>query len=213
MDIRRLCMTILSVVLVFCAAGGSSYAFAPGGGSTSPGGGGGYSGGPGTTSGGGGRVDSTKDINEIVDNIYNTGGRSAVDVLESVRSGLLSLLRAVLGVGALATLVYVLYGLMNGKQEAAQKMLVWVLVLSLSFAALVVFSKTGTGVGSGTHLDGNGFNIGLVRSVLQIMLSMVSMVTLVSATIHVIGGDQEGSKKLLKWIVISAVGLSLLSMI
>lgn len=137
---------------------------------------------------------------------------SMAEFVRNIRAALYKTLRVVLGMGALASLVYVIYGVMGGKQEAAQKMLVWVLVLSLCFALLTVFGNL-RGGSSGHVLSGGVFNgqFTMIRSVLQILLSMVCMVTMVVTTIHVIGGDQEGAKKLLKWIVVSSAGLALLS--
>lgn len=212
MAIRLIRIIVLAAALLVGAAGGSMACYGMVSGSAAPpGGGSGYSGG---SEGGGGRTNgSDQDWGQIINGDRAT---SIDDLLKDIREGLLAVLKAVLALGALATLVYIVYGLISGQPDSAKKMMVWVAVLSLCYVMVEVFSQTGTGVvAGGKHLSGGSFSyqFGLVRSALQIILSMVCMVTLVVASIHVIGGDQEGSKKLLKWIVVSSAGLSLLSLV
>lgn len=49
-----------------------------------------------------------------------------------------SLLKIVLGIGALITLVMVIFNIFKGEREAAQKMAWWVVGLSVGFALIAI---------------------------------------------------------------------------
>lgn len=64
--------------------------------------------------------------------------QTATDALLNIVESVITLLRVVLGLGALVTLVIVIFKLFKGDREAAEKIAWWVAGLTLGFVLLTV---------------------------------------------------------------------------
>ena len=146
----------------------------------------------------------------------STSGSEAITVLLKVRSSLLSLLKFILLVASLGMLLLSVINMMQGESSAAKRMFMWFLGLGIGFSLIGVVSRFGTySATSGALQRANDFSSikMAVGGVLSVLLSIVSMVTLVMVVIHVMKGEKDGFEKLIKWLVVSVAGLSLLNII
>ena len=66
--------------------------------------------------------------------VLNSSKEQLVDLVDS----LVSLLQVVLGLGALVTLVMVIFNILKGEREAAQKIAWWVVGLTIGFVLITV---------------------------------------------------------------------------
>ncbi len=137
-------------------------------------------------------------------------------LINNARSSLYNLLRIVLGLGAMVSLIVVIYQLMGGQPESAKKLMSYVVILALGFIFLSVVSQFGVVQGADIYSDHNanggfGHEYTVAKGVLSILLSIVCMVTLVVTVIQVISGEQDGARKALRWVAISSAGVALLS--
>lgn len=137
------------------------------------------------------------------------------DLIVDARAALYKLLQVVLGLGAMISLIVVVYQLMGGQPESAKKLMAYVIVLSLGFIFLSAVSRFGAVQGAAITTDHNskggfGYEYLVAKSVLSVLLSIVCMVTLVVTVIHVISGEQDGARKALRWVGISSAGVALL---
>lgn len=154
-------------------------------------------------------------------NNYSQGARlnslgDPYDLLVDARAALYRLLQVVLGLGAMISLIVVVYQLMGGQPESAKKLMVYVIILSLGFIFLSAVSRFGATQGAAITNDykshgGFGHEYLVAKSVLSVLLSIVCMVTLVVTVIQVISGEQDGARKALRWVGISSAGVALLS--
>ena len=66
---------------------------------------------------------------------------SSADSMKNLIAGLVRVLQIALGLGALVTLVMVIFNLFKGEREAAQKVGWWVVGLALGFALISVVAN------------------------------------------------------------------------
>ena len=71
-------------------------------------------------------------------NIGETVLNESADSMKNLVGSLVRVLQVALGLGALVTLVIVVFNLFKGEREAAQKVAWWVVGLALGFALLTV---------------------------------------------------------------------------
>lgn len=66
---------------------------------------------------------------------------ASADAMKSIVTNLVKVLQIALGVGALVTLVLVVFNILKGEREAAQKIGWWVVGLALGFALISVVAN------------------------------------------------------------------------
>jgi hypothetical protein len=147
---------------------------------------------------------------------YGSGkGLELVLVLGNIRNILLRILNLFLLIAGLITLLTALINFISGENSGVKRMLLWGIGLLLGFGLLSVFASHGGNYSpSGGALSRAGdFNSikQLVGGVLSVLLSIVSMVSCAVVSIHVMKGEKDGIEKLLKWFVISVIGMVLLN--
>lgn len=139
---------------------------------------------------------------------------SAVNALEKIRTALFKFLIVVIGIAALASLVMGIYNMMQGEPQSAKRMFIWFVGLAVGLSLLAVISTLGhediNHVGHETAFSNLRLLLG---NVMEIALTIVSMVTLAITSIHVMNGEKDGIQKLIRWFVISTIGLALLHVV
>ena len=90
-------------------------------------------------------------------------------------------------------------------------MIFWLIGSSIGFTLLTLFS----GIGGQSKVSGSGFELikTEIASVLLIMLSVVSMVSGAISVYHLMKGERDGTEKVLKTFIVSALGCMLISLV
>ena len=142
--------------------------------------------------------------------------KTVADVLRNVRVGLFKALRLLLLIASLAMLVLTAINVMQGDSGAAKRLFMWAIGLAIGLALLSIVANHGTYAPVDKALTrANSFS-GIKQTVgdaMQVALSIVSMIMLVVVSIHVMRGEKDGFEKLLKWLIASVLGITLLNII
>lgn len=132
-------------------------------------------------------------------------GSGLVGMLTGVAEALHTFLFIMMALGALTSLVIVVYNMMNGKDDAAKKFILLFFAFAICYGLLFILKETLAKQG----MNGNYF-YSLSASVSKILLIIVAMVTLVKHSISMYQGDVDAYKKLLAWLVALVVAIVLI---
>lgn len=121
-------------------------------------------------------------------------------------------LSVIMGVGALVSFTFSIYYMIEGKREAAKK-LVFV-ILGLFIGSVLMYAVSGyVGTNGGGGSDGFGQVKGEVKAALQGALVIVAMITMTANTIKMIRGEEDGYRKIFVWVLACTMGSAMLNAI
>lgn len=137
--------------------------------------------------------------------------------LSTLRSALYRVLEAVLLIGGLSTLLMAVLNLIQGEKSGIKRMFLWGIGLMIGFGLLAIFaSHGGVYAGSSRALARAGSFASIketVGTVLSMLMSILSMVSSVIVSIHMMKGERDGVEKAIKYFILSLVGLLLLNIV
>lgn len=138
---------------------------------------------------------------------FGTGGSGPVKLIADLRDAFVTLLKIVLVICSLGSLVLAAINMMGGEPSGAKRFFLWGIGLAVGLAVLSMVS----GMGYTVH-EGEGFAglQGTVAALLEVILSMVCMVTVSVVVVHIMNGEKDGFQKFLRWMLISGIGLALI---
>ena len=147
-------------------------------------------------------------------NWYEDTGGSFVGLVQGSIQAVSRLCRVILIIAGAGSLFFAIMSMVNGDQEGAKRFFIWLAGLAIGFGILSVLGRVGPGGGDGA-LDAGPFSgfKGTVKSLMQILLLIVSMTSVVRKAIQLIHGEKEGGRELFKWFAVSLVGFTFLSLI
>lgn len=117
----------------------------------------------------------------------------------------------IMGLGAMVSLTFAIYHLINGKPDAAKK-IVWVFLgLGLGSSLLYVSSLYATSVPAAAG-GFEGIKVSL-REILQSALALVAMISITVQTIMIFRGDEQAYRRIFVWVITISIGSALLNVI
>lgn len=140
------------------------------------------------------------------DSDYLPKDGSALDVVLKIRNAMIRFLKVILLLSSLVSLVLASYNMMSGEPSGVKRMFLVAAGLAVGLVLLEVMGKVGYNAGGNELKD-------QVRAVLQVLLSIVSLVTLVGTAIQIMHGEKEGIPKLFKWLIVSVLGISFMNIV
>lgn len=137
--------------------------------------------------------------------------QTAGDIIVVWGNRLKRFLSVLMGLAALVSVAFSIYYMINGKSEAAKKLVFTFIGLAIGsalMAAMANFAGSAAVSGGGEGFEGVKAE---VKAVLQGALAIVAMIALTSLTIKMIDGEEQAYRRLFVWVVASVVGSAMLS--
>lgn len=137
--------------------------------------------------------------------------QAAGDIIVAWGERLKRFLSVLMGIAALVSIAFSIYYMLNGKSEAAKKLVFTFIGLAIGSALMAAMANF---AGSTSVSGGAGGFEGVkaeVKAVLQGALAIVAMIALTSLTIKMIDGEEQAYRRLFVWVVASVVGSAMLS--
>lgn len=134
--------------------------------------------------------------------------------MNSIVAGFDRFLCIIMGLGALVSLAYYIYLMIEGKQEAAKK-LMWVIIgLAIgSFMMGYVAEHATLNLALGDGASGFGAIQHWVKSLMQGAISIVAMIAMTSITLQLMHGDDTAYRRFFTWVITLSVGNAILEVI
>lgn len=133
--------------------------------------------------------------------------------MDSIIAGFDRFLCVIMGLGALVSLTFFVYKMIDGQKEAAKK-LIWVILgLTLgSFMMGFVASHASLNLVMG---EGGGFGAiqRWVKSLMQGAISVVAMIAMASITMQIMHGDETAYRRFFTWVFTLSIGNAILEVI
>lgn len=146
---------------------------------------------------------------------YEDTGASFVSFVAGTLSAFKSICQVILVIAGAGSLFFAIMSIVNGDSEGAKRFFIWLAGLAIGFALVSVMGGVKAGGGAGGVADAGAFSSfkGTVKSLMQILLIIVSMICVVRKVIQLINGEKEGGRELFKWFAVSTVGIALIGLI
>lgn len=133
--------------------------------------------------------------------------------IDYIIGGFERFLSIIMGLGALVALTYFIYMLINGKQEAAKK-IVWVF-LGLTLGSFMMGFVARHASINYLMGEGGGFKEiqHWLKSLLQGVIAVVAMIAMTSITIQIMHGDESAYRRFFVWVITLCIGTAMLEAI
>ena len=141
-------------------------------------------------------------------------GSSFVGVVSGLLHAFTLLCKGVLLIAGIGALFFAIMSMLNGEQAGAKRFFIWLAGLAIGFAIVSVLGNVKVSGGRGVA-DAGAFTVfkQTVKSLVQVLMIVVSMVCVVKKVIQLINGEKEGGRELFKWFAVSVVGFALIGVI
>lgn len=145
---------------------------------------------------------------------YEDTGASFVSFVAGTLSAFKRICQVVLVIAGAGSLFFAIMSMLNGDSEGAKRFFIWLAGLAIGFALVSVMGGMKAGGGGGGVADAGAFSDFkvTVKSLMQILLIIVSMICVVRKVIQLINGEKEGGRELFKWFAVSTVGFALIGL-
>lgn len=117
-----------------------------------------------------------------------------------------NILSVVLGICALISLVSAVFTLMQGDQSSAKRMFLWLIGFVVGLILVSIFKDNPLSKSGVSSAGGFSSVAGEIKAIIQILLSVVAMISAAVSAFHMMKGEREGVEKVLRVLVISCVG-------
>ena len=135
-----------------------------------------------------------------------SSGASLVKVLSGLASGLHTFLFILMGLGALASLIVVIYNIMSGREDSAKRFVWLFIALAICSIVLAVLNETLSSLSE----NSTSYFYQLSGNLSKCLIIIVAMVTLVKHGVGMFQGDTEAYKKILTWLIALVVSIALI---
>lgn len=153
----------------------------------------------------------TSGIREMESQEGGVNNSVITQAINTFRVGFGRLLQVVMGLGAIVTLVLIVYKMMRGDRESLPKMAMWVLGFAVGLALLSILANQQLNVSAGKHHGEFGaYQLLLANSFISLLM-IVAMFSLVSVVRSIMKGDYEGLDKFFKWMLTCCAGMNLIA--
>ena len=138
------------------------------------------------------------------------GSSKLGEAVWGIRDALLKFLKVLMGLASLGALVLAIYNLYVGESGGAKRLFMWMAGLAVGTTLLSVVGGINPEVTSGGGFAGLQ---GLIAELLEAVLCVICMITLAVVSIHIMNGEKDGFQKLIRWFLVSSIGLVLLELL
>lgn len=149
---------------------------------------------------------------EGFDKSKSTGSTDIVSTLAGMRKSLVKVMEILLAICSLAVLTGAILNLTSGDQGAAKRLGSWFVGFAVGLAIFHVIGNLELGVKAtgADGLDGLRHDVG---ALMEELVLVIGAITLVSATLQLMRGEQGAAEKMVKWLITLSVGFVLLDLV
>lgn len=135
---------------------------------------------------------------------------SAGEIIAGWTESLKRFLLMLMGLGTLVSLAFSVYKMIDGKQEAAKKLLFIFVSFGIGTALLVAVARF---VPASVPAGSGGFDgiREMLKAVLQGVIVLVAMIAIGTLTVQMINGDEQAYRKVITWVIVVSVGSAILN--